>query len=121
MPKKIDGTISKLCGFAQQVKLFVRLHPLRYFDSMTQVGFEDTLLSITPLCWIVPLMERNSPLLNNLDVFPEALRTTFGDTNREMVAETKIQTLRQRSCLAAIYAVEFQQLAWDPDWNDELL
>ena len=121
MPEKFDGTRSKLRGFVQQVKLFLRLHPLRYPDGTTQVGFVGTLLSSTTLSWFAPLMERNSPLLNDLDAFLEALTATFGDSDRERVAETKIQTLRQGSRSAAIYAAEFQQLACDLDWNDKAL
>ena len=41
------------------------------------------------------------------------------DSDREGVAERKIQQLRQGSRSAAIYAVEFQHLTCDLDWNDK--
>jgi hypothetical protein len=47
------------------------------------------------------------------------LTVAFGDSDRERVAETKIQSLRQETWFAAIYAVEFQQLTYDLEWNDK--
>jgi hypothetical protein len=45
MPEKFDGTRSKFRGFVQQVSLFLRLHPSRYFEDSTQVAFIGSLLS----------------------------------------------------------------------------
>jgi hypothetical protein len=51
----------------------------------------------------------------------EALFTTaFSDSDREKVAETKIQSLCQGTRSAAIYAAEFQQLTYDLEWNDKV-
>jgi hypothetical protein len=50
----------------------------------------------------------------------EALFTAvFGDSNRERVAKTKMQSLLQGTRSAAIYAAEFQQLTCDLEWNDK--
>jgi hypothetical protein len=50
----------------------------------------------------------------------EALFTAaFGDSDRKRVAETKMQSLRQGTQSAAIYAAEFQQLTCDLEWNDK--
>lgn len=121
LPEKFDGTRSKFRGFVQQVKLFLRLSPSQYSDDFTKVGLIGTLLSGSALAWFAPLMERNSPLLNNFDDFLKAFSATFGDGDRERVAETKIQSLQQGSRSAAIYASEFQQLTCDLDWNDKAL
>lgn len=121
MPEKFDGTRPKLRGFVQQVKLFLRLHRCRYPDGTTQVAFVASLLSGNALSWVAPLIEKNSPLMDNLDAFMEALTSTFGDTDRERVAETRIQSLQQGLRSAATYAAEFQQLACDLDWNDKAL
>ena len=43
--------------------------------------------------------------------FEALFTTTFGD--REMVAKMKMQSLRQETRSAIIYAVEFQQLICD--------
>jgi len=121
MPEKFDGTRSKFRGFLQQVKLYLRLHPLQYPDGFTQVGFIGALLSGSALSWFAPLMEKDSRLLYNLNSFLEVFTTTFGESDRERVAETKLLSLRQGSQSATMYAAEFQNLACDVDWNDKAL
>jgi len=119
MPDKFDGTRSNFRGFVQQVRLYLRLYPFRYPDGFTQVAFIGTLLSGNARSWFAPLLEKDSPILYNLEAFMERFTAAFGDSDREGVAERKIQNLRQGSRSAAIYAAEFQQLTCDLDWNDK--
>jgi hypothetical protein len=49
--------------------------------------------------------------------FEAFFTVAFGD--REMVVETKMQSLRQETQSATIYAPEFQQLTCDLEWNDK--
>jgi hypothetical protein len=119
MPDKFDGTRTNFRGFVQQVRLYLRLYPSRYPDGFTQVAFIGTLLSGNARSWFAPLLEKDSPILYNLEAFMERFTAAFGDSDREGVAERKIQNLRQGSRSAAIYAAEFQQLTCDLDWNDK--
>ena len=119
MPDKFDGTRSNFRGFVQQVRLYLRLYPFRYPDGFTQVAFIGTLLSGSACSWFAPLMEKDSPILYDLEAFIRRLTATFGDSDRERVAERKIQGLRQGSRSAAIYAADFQQLTCDLEWNDK--
>lgn len=119
MPDKFDGTRANFRGFVQQVRLYLRLYPSRYPNGFTQVAFIGTLLSGNARSWFAPLLEKDSPILYDLEAFIERLTAAFGDSDRERVAERKIQNLRQGSRSAAIYAAEFQQLTCDLDWNDK--
>jgi hypothetical protein len=119
MPDKFDGTRTHFRGFVQQVRLYLRLYSSRYPDGFTQVAFIGTLLSGNARSWFAPLLEKDSPILYNLEAFMERFTAAFGDSDREGVAERKIQQLRQGSRSAAIYAAEFQQLTCDLDWNDK--
>ncbi len=119
MPDKFDGTRANFRGFVQQVRLYLRLYPSRYPDGFTQVAFIGTLLSGIARSWLAPLLEKDSRILYNLEDFMERFTAAFGDSDRERVAERKIQNLRQGSRSAAIYAAEFQQLTCDLDWNDK--
>ena len=119
MPDKFDGTRANFRGFVQQVRLYLRLYHSRYPDGFTQVAFIGTLLSGNARSWFAPLLEKDSPILYNLEAFMERFTAAFGDSDREGVAERKIQNLRQGSRSAAIYAAEFQQLTCDLDWNDK--
>ena len=118
MPEKFDGTRSKFRGFVQQVRLLIRLQHDRYPDGASQVGLVGTLLSGTALSWFAPLLEKESPLLYNFDAFLKEFAATFGEADRERVADTKIRSLRQGSRPASTYAAEFRQLACDVDWNE---
>jgi hypothetical protein len=69
--------------------------------------------------WLAPLLEKVSPILYNLEAFLERFTAAFGDSDRERVAERKIQNLCQGTRSAAIYAAEFQQLTCNLDWNDK--
>jgi hypothetical protein len=119
MPDKYDGTRANFRGFMQQVRLYLRLYHFHYPDGFTQVAFIGTLLSGNARSWFASLLEKDSPILYNLEAFMERLTATFGDSDQERVAEKKIQNLRQGSRSAAMYAAEFQQLTCDLDWNDK--
>jgi hypothetical protein len=66
-------------------------------------------------------LEKDSPLLANLDQFLEEFSKTFGERDRAFIATTKLRTLHQRSRPASAYVAKFQQLACDLDWNDTAL
>lgn len=121
LPDKFDGTRSKFRGFVNQIRLLIRMQPLRYPTGEIQVGLIGTLLSGTALSWFSPLVEKNSPLLQDLDDFLEEFTNTFGETDKARTATTKLRSLQQRSRAASVYAAEFRQLACDVDWDDNAL
>ncbi len=63
LPEKFNGTRLKFRGFVSQVRLIMQLHPRRYFDDTTRVGFVGTLLTGTVATWFAPILETSSPLL----------------------------------------------------------
>lgn len=121
LPEKFDGDRTKLRDFVNQIRLVFRLQPQRYSTEEIQVGFIGTLLAGTALSWFSSLLEKNSPLLANLDQFLEELSRTFGERDRALIATTKLRSLQQRSRPASAYVAEFQQIACDLDWNDTAL
>jgi hypothetical protein len=46
---------------------------------------KDSLLSNTTLAWFTPLLEHQSPLLNNFESFFEKFGAFFGDSNKECI------------------------------------
>lgn len=121
LPEKFDGDRTKLRDFVNQIRLVFRLQPQRYSTEETRVGLIGTLLTGTALSWFSSLLEKNSPLLADLDQFLEEFRRTFGERDRALRATTKLRALQQRSRPASAYVAEFQQLACDLDWNDTAL
>jgi hypothetical protein len=121
LPEKFDGDRTKLRDFVNQVRLVFRLQPHRYATEETQVGLIGSLLIGIALSWLSSLLEKDSPLLANLDQFLEEFSRTFGERDRALITTTKLRTLQQRSRPASAYVVEFQQLTCDLDWNDTAL
>ncbi len=56
-----------------------RLQPHRYATEETQVGLIGSLLIRTALSWFSSLLEKDSPLLADLDQFLEKFSRTFGE------------------------------------------
>ncbi len=69
--EKFDGDRTKLRDFVNQVRLVFRLQPHRYTTEETQVGLIGTLLTGTALSWFSSLLEKDFPLLADLDKFLE--------------------------------------------------
>jgi len=86
-----------------------------------QVGLIGTLLTGAAFSWFSPLLEKKSPLLTDLNAFPEEFTITFSEIDRACTSTTKLRSLQQRSRAASVYAVEFRQLACDVDWDDNAL
>ena len=61
---KFEGTRSHVRGFFNQVCLVIQIHPSRYPTDASRVGLVGT-----SLAWFAPLLEKGSPLLNNLEEF----------------------------------------------------
>jgi hypothetical protein len=85
----------------------LRFHLSHYPDDSMQVAFLGSLLSGNAISWFVPSLEKHSPVLQNMAQFKALFTTVFGYSDRERVAETKMQTPCQGTRSAAIYAAEF--------------
>jgi hypothetical protein len=90
LPDKFDGDRTKLRDFVNQVRLVFRLQPHRYATEETQVGLIRSLLTGTALSWFSSLLEKDSPLLADLDQFLEEFNRTFGERDRALIATTKL-------------------------------
>jgi hypothetical protein len=70
--------------------LVILLHPHRYPTGPTLVGFVSTLSSGATLAWFVLLLEHQSPLFNDFEMFLEIFDATFGDSDKECMSSIKI-------------------------------
>jgi len=59
------------------------------------------------------LVKKDSALLQDFHGFFEKFTHTFGETNKERTAMTKICSLQQRSRTTSVYVAKFQQLVCD--------
>jgi hypothetical protein len=111
----------KFRGFVSQVRLIMQLHPHRYSDDTTRVGFVGTLLTGTAEAWFTPILETSSPLLQDFNAFMAEFETVFGDSDKARTSANKLRRLQQGTRSAIVYALEFRQLACDVNWGEAAL
>jgi hypothetical protein len=106
--EKFDGTRLKFRGFVSQVRLIMQLHPRRYFDDTTRVGFIGNLLTGTAAAWFAPILETSSPLLQDFNAFMAEFEAVFGDSDKARTSANKLCCLQQGTRSAIVYASEFR-------------
>ena len=121
LPDKFDGNWQNFRGFINQVNLYFHMNPGVYDSDALKIGFLGGLLSGSALKWFSPLLEKESPLLENRRQFMAEFEAIFGDTDGIRTATTKLRALKQGNHSAATYASEFCQIATALDWNDAAL
>jgi len=121
LPENFDGTRFKFRGFVNQVCLIMQLHPRRYFDDTTLVGFIGTLLTGTAVAWFAPILETSSPLLQDFNTFMAEFEAVFGDNDKARTSANKLRCLQQGTRSTIVYASEFRQLACDVNWGEVAL
>ncbi len=99
----------------------MQLHPRRYFDDTTRVGFVGTLLTGTTAAWFAPILETSSPLLQDFNAFMAEFEAVFGDSDKARTSANKLCHLQQRTRSAIVYASKFKQLAYDVNWGETAL
>jgi hypothetical protein len=99
----------------------MQLHPRRYFDDTTRVGFVGTLLTGKAATWFAPILETSSPFLQDFNTFMAEFEAMFGDCDKAKTLANKLRRLQQGTRSAIVYASEFRQLAYDINWGEAAL
>jgi hypothetical protein len=89
------------------VCLIIRFHLQQYPTNPTQVGLIGILLLGMALAWFAILLEHQSPLFNNFEMFFEKFNATFGYSNKECMFNIKIQIFGQKSRSTMVNASKF--------------
>jgi hypothetical protein len=99
----------------------MQLHPRRYFDDTTRVGFIGTLLTGIAAAWFAPILETSSPLLQDFNAFMAEFEAVFGDSDKVRTSANKLRRLQQGTCSTIVYASKFRQLACNVNWGEAAL
>jgi len=86
----------------------MQLHPRRYFDDTTRVGFVGTLLTGTAVAWFTPILKTSSPLLQDFNTFMAEFEAVFGDSDKARTLANKLCRLQQGTRSAIVYTSEFR-------------
>ena len=121
LPAKFDGSRTHFRGFLNQVCLVIQMETMRYPIDASRVGLVGTLLTGIALSWFAPLLEKNSPLLNNFEEFIKEFKACFGDTDGVSTTINKIRTLRQGDQPSSTYTDNFHLIASDIPWDEQSL
>ena len=89
------------------------MHPSRYPINASQVGLVGTLLSDITLAWFAPFLEKELPLLNNIEEFVSKFKHVLEMPVVLRILTNKIQRLCQGDRLASAYASDFRILVVD--------
>ena len=123
-----DGSRRKLQTFFSQVELFFGFNVDRFPTDEHNVLFTSTYLRGPAFEWFNSFLTdflNNEPdkrdndtveVTQNYSNFKNKLRQVFGDFDKEHLAESRMQSLRQTGS-AADYASKFQQLAAQTQWG----
>ena len=118
IPAKFDGSRTHFRVLLNQVVLVIQMHLFCYSIDASRVGYRelgqwDTLLIGITLSWFAPLIQTNSPLLNNFEEFIKEFRACFRDTDGARTTINKICTLRQGDQPISTQAINFHPIASD--------
>ena len=126
-PDVFYGVRSKLRSFLSQIMLYIELHPHEFPTEQSKVLYAASFLKGPAFEWFEPHLRTmrsanasRSALLDNFNLFCQALQNTYGDIDTRANAERTLGRLRQTGS-AAEYASRFQQLASFLNWNDDAL
>ena len=119
-PDRFDGKRANLRGFLAQVQLNFEANPSAFTNDRRKTTFVGSYLGGTALEWFTPLLENESELLDDYDLFVGRLKAMFGDADEARRAEASIKKLAQKGS-AADYAAKFQLLAVKTGWDDKAL
>src|SRR4051812_41685594 len=108
-------------GFIWQGKNGIFVHLFRYFSGREGGGLIGSLLTKAAQSWFTPLVEKNSPLLENYEEFLRQFEAIFREHDRSWVAAQKIRNMQQANRSAATYTADFQQIQSELDWGDGAL
>ena len=108
MPEKFSGNDSEFQGFLDQVQLIIQMQPHRYSMRMQQIGLLTSLLTRLPRAWVAPLLERNDPVLQDLNAFVKVFYNCFADSDLYRSSVNKLCRLTQGSHPTSTYITEFQ-------------
>ena len=120
-PEFFSGNRKKSLQFLLQCQNVFNMQPISFQLDSAKVSFCISFLRGNAFEWISPYMQSNHKILSNFEQFQEAFLISFGDIDRKLELEKSLMELKQGNRSASILVSEFQRLAVEMNWPDEVL
>ena len=117
-PPTFDGDVSMFRAWSAQVENYLRIYRQSFITDTLRVGLFTSLMTGPASAWLLPHIEANSPMLDNLELFLTALRQSFDDPNRRRSSVRALKALSQKDFPTFNqYETQFRLLSRDVDWS----
>uniref|UniRef100_A0A670XPS2 DUF4939 domain-containing protein n=1 Tax=Pseudonaja textilis TaxID=8673 RepID=A0A670XPS2_PSETE len=117
VPDKYDGNQAVFPAFLGQCHLRAEDFPM----DQDKVGFMISLLSSSAVCWVMPLLVQDSPLLDNFSGFCDHLWLMYEDPIKTQTVAQCLKDLKQGWQPLQEYISEFRLLSQDSAWKEAAL
>ncbi|OMH83128.1 Retrotransposon-derived protein PEG10, partial [Zancudomyces culisetae] len=108
LPERYDGDRSNFRSFVNQCRLLFFTHPDHYPSATNNFGLGMSLLTGNALRWASPYIEKDSPVLQDYELFMKEFAKVFDDPQRSQTANDAIRALKQGTSPVSMYASEFR-------------
>lgn len=119
MPERFTGDSSKYEVFMNQCQLQFLCKAASFPDDSAKVAFIISYLVGNAAEWAVPLVRNNDPLLYDLDLFKEKMRSLFAKHAYMQASDTELLNLRQGSKDLLSYITQFNRLVAETHWPED--
>uniref|UniRef100_A0A8C5PJK1 Potassium voltage-gated channel subfamily H member 2 n=1 Tax=Leptobrachium leishanense TaxID=445787 RepID=A0A8C5PJK1_9ANUR len=116
-----SGEAAACRGFLKQIDLCFELNPLMCTTDRAKVCFLFNHLRDKALDWATAFWESNDHIINNYEEFVSTLKSVFNPSRGTNPAMKRLMRLSQGDRPVLEYAVEFQTLAAEVNWDNETL
>jgi len=120
-PKAFDGSNIPCANFLLQLKLSYMASPDRFSSDRAKSLYLLRHLTGPAWDWAAPLVERESPILENYALLTETLSGVFGHPDKAQNAMNRLTSLRQGEDSVATYAGKYQTIAASLAWDQTSL
>jgi Ty3 transposon capsid-like protein len=120
-PKSFDGSNMSCANFLRQLKLNFIAAPDRFATDKAKCIHLLGHLTGPAWDWVAPMVDRDSPILENYDLLTESLSGVFGHPDIIQNAMNRLTALRQGEDSVATYASKYQTIAAPLPWEQTFL
>ena len=134
-PEVFEGKVGILDKFMIQLRLYYGFHPDQFTADIDKILFACSYMRGVAFAWAEGYLtdylehpgthnaarsDETNRFFQNFAGYETRLKTMFGDPNKVLVAERRLQEMRQTTSVSA-YTAEFRKYQTKVEWDDTAL